>query len=54
MLDGTGKEGLRFVCESPVDDWSMTYMCIRMLMTESAKKEREKLRKKRKNVTENN
>ena len=81
VQDGTGKEGPRFICESPVDDWSMTYMCfgmsigmaigsghdqmvmgmsigmglglcIGMLMTESAKKEREKLRQKRKNATE--
>lgn len=28
--DGTGEEGPRFVCESPVDDWSMIYMCFGM------------------------
>lgn len=80
--DGTGKEGPRFVLESPVDDWSMIYMClgmsigmaigsardqmimgmsigmslglcVGMLMTGSARKEREKLRQKRKSITEN-
>lgn len=30
MPDGTGKEGLRFVLESPVTNWATTYMCIGM------------------------
>ena len=30
VLDGTGKEGPRFVLESPVTNWATTYMCIGM------------------------